>query len=159
MVPINLTRLFRIAIQTQVPARRSDRRTGQSDRPASTEGTFFAEVAGDIGPTYGEWLGAQLRARKMTQRLLAQRTGVDHSTISRILSGERNPTLRTATTLVRGLNAEFESGVLVPRNASAIARVEYALRSDEMLSEDQVGTIMRSYLALRTRDGNGSPRS
>jgi transcriptional regulator with XRE-family HTH domain len=135
--------------------RRRNRRQGPTDQVASDEDSSYAEVAGQIGPTYGDWLRLQLRVRRMTQRLLAQRTGIDHSSISRIVRGERNPTIRTATTLVRGLRGELDQGALVPRNIPATARVEYALRSDELLSEQQIGALMRTYLAMRAHDGTG----
>ena len=52
---------------------------------------------------FNEWLRAQLKAKKMSQRQLAQQSGVDHSTISRLLRGDRTPSLGTATKLARGL--------------------------------------------------------
>ena len=39
----------------------------------------------------------------MSQRQLAQQSGVDHSTISRLIRGDRMPSLGTATKLARGL--------------------------------------------------------
>ena len=36
------------------------------------------------GRAFNEWLRAQLKAKKMSQRQLAQQSGVDHSTISRL---------------------------------------------------------------------------
>jgi transcriptional regulator with XRE-family HTH domain len=38
----------------------------------------------------------------MSQRQLAQQSGVDHSTISRLVRGDRMPSLGTATKLARG---------------------------------------------------------
>ena len=55
------------------------------------------------GRPFNEWLRAQLRAKKMSQRQLAQASGVDHSTISRLVRGDRTPSLGTATKLARGL--------------------------------------------------------
>ena len=57
----------------------------------------------DNGRAFNEWLRAQLKAKKMSQRQLAQQSGVDHSTISRLIRGDRMPSLGTATKLARGL--------------------------------------------------------
>ena len=55
------------------------------------------------GRAFNEWLRAQLKIKKMSQRQLAQQSGVDHSTISRLIRGDRMPSLGTATKLARGL--------------------------------------------------------
>jgi len=55
------------------------------------------------GRPFNEWLRAQLKSKKMSQRQLAQASGVDHSTISRLVRGDRTPSLGTATKLARGL--------------------------------------------------------
>ena len=60
----------------------------------------------DNGRAFNEWLRAQLKAKKMSQRQLAQQSGVDHSTISRLIRGDRMPSLGTATKLARGLRAQ-----------------------------------------------------
>lgn len=111
------------------------------------------------GRAFNEWLRAQLKAKKMSQRQLAQQSGVDHSTISRLVRGDRMPSLGTATKLARGLRELGENddgpqylglmgggGVQNPT-----ARVEYALRADEALSEAQVRQVMEYYLAVRMR--------
>jgi len=41
------------------------------------------------GRAFNEWLRTQLKAKKMSQRQLAQQSGVDHSTISRLVRGDR----------------------------------------------------------------------
>jgi transcriptional regulator with XRE-family HTH domain len=111
------------------------------------------------GRAFNEWLRAQLKAKKMSQRQLAQQSGVDHSTISRLVRGDRMPSLGTATKLARGLRELGENdegpqylglmgggGVQNPT-----ARVEYALRADEALGEAQVRQVMEYYLAVRMR--------
>ena len=111
------------------------------------------------GRPFNEWLRAQLRAKKMSQRQLAQASGVDHSTISRLVRGDRTPSLGTATKLARGLrelrddaDAPLYLG-LVSSGATVnpTARVEYALRADDALGEPQVRQIMEYYLAVRMR--------
>jgi transcriptional regulator with XRE-family HTH domain len=110
------------------------------------------------GRAFNEWLRAQLKAKKMSQRQLAQQSGVDHSTISRLIRGDRMPSLGTATKLARGLRELREDadaaqylGVVTAGAMNPTARVEYALRADDMLSEPQVRQIMEYYLAVRMR--------
>jgi transcriptional regulator with XRE-family HTH domain len=110
------------------------------------------------GRAFNEWLRAQLKAKKMSQRQLAQQSGVDHSTISRLIRGDRMPSLGTATKLARGLreirddsDTSVALGVVSVGPQNPTARVEYALRADESLSEPQVRQIMEYYLAVRVR--------
>jgi transcriptional regulator with XRE-family HTH domain len=110
------------------------------------------------GRAFNEWLRAQLKAKKMSQRQLAQQSGVDHSTISRLIRGDRMPSLGTATKLARGLRELRDDadtpqylGLVAAGNTNPTARVEYALRADELLSEPQVRQIMEYYLAVRMR--------
>jgi transcriptional regulator with XRE-family HTH domain len=87
----------------------------------------------------------------MTQRQLAARSGINNSTISRLLSGERNPSLATVLKLSRAL------GGLPPDAADwrqramrhPITHVEHALRADDRLGEQDVRQLMTQYLALR----------
>ena len=98
------------------------------------------------GRAFNEWLRAQLKAKKMSQRQLAQQSGVDHSTISRLIRGDRMP---------RELRDDADTpqylGLVASGAANPTARVEYALRADELLSEPQVRQIMEYYLAVRMR--------
>jgi transcriptional regulator with XRE-family HTH domain len=110
------------------------------------------------GRAFNEWLRAQLKVKKMSQRQLAQQSGVDHSTISRLIRGDRMPSLGTATKLARGLRELRDDadtpqylGLVTSGAANPTARVEYALRADELLSEPQVRQIMEYYLAVRMR--------
>jgi transcriptional regulator with XRE-family HTH domain len=111
------------------------------------------------GRPFNEWLRAQLKAKKMSQRQLAQASGVDHSTISRLVRGDRTPSLGTATKLARGLR-EIREDADAPQYMGLVsggttmnptARVEYALRSDDSLGEAQVRQVMEYYLAVRMR--------
>ena len=110
------------------------------------------------GRAFNEWLRAQLKAKKMSQRQLAQQSGVDHSTISRLIRGDRMPSLGTATKLARGLRELRDDadtpqylGLMSSGSSNPTARVEYALRADDVLSEPQVRQIMEYYLAVRMR--------
>jgi len=116
-------------------------------------------AAAESGPTesgdqtFGEWLGAQLRARRLTQRQLARKSGVDHSTVSRLVRGDRVPSWSTADRLVRSLGiADGPAGIYRQGPGSTenpAARVEYALRLDDLLGESQVRDIMNVYLTTR----------
>jgi len=102
----------------------------------------------------------------MSQRQLALQSGVDHSTISRLIKGDRMPSLGTATKLARGLReisdesdgpAYFAS--LNSRAVLPTTRVEYALRGDDSLTEADVRELMQAYIAMRARrirNGNGT---
>jgi transcriptional regulator with XRE-family HTH domain len=107
------------------------------------------------GRTFNQWLDVQLKAGKLTLRQLAQKSGVDHSTISRLMRGDRVPSLRTATRLAYGLGIADGLDWLGPRSlggtASPAARVEHALRLDDLLSETEDGKIMNVHLATRSR--------
>jgi transcriptional regulator with XRE-family HTH domain len=117
--------------------------------------------------SFNSWLRGQLKEKKMSQRQLALQSGVDHSTISRLIKGDRMPSLGTATKLARGLreiNDEAEGpayfATLNNRNVMPTTRVEYALRGDDSLTEADVRELMQAYIAVRTRrtrsGGNGS---
>ncbi len=106
------------------------------------------------GSPFSEWLRIRLKARKMSQRQLAERSGLNHSTISRLVSGERSPTLDTATKLAHVLGAdggaEAPTHRMVQTSAtSPAARVEHALRTDDVLGEAEVRQLMTLYLLLR----------
>ena len=126
--------------------------------PAGNHGAPKYQMTSTNGRAFNEWLRAQLKAKKMSQRQLAQQSGVDHSTISRLIRGDRMPSLGTATKLARGLRELREDadtpqylGLVTSGAMNPTARVEYALRADEMLSEPQVRQIMEYYLAVRMR--------
>jgi transcriptional regulator with XRE-family HTH domain len=117
--------------------------------------------------SFNSWLRSQLKEKKMSQRQLALQSGVDHSTISRLIKGDRMPSLGTATKLARGLReisdetegpAYFAS--LNQRTVMPTTRVEYALRGDDSLTEADVRELMQAYITVRTRRirlaGNGT---
>lgn len=127
-----------------------------SERPAPP--AVAAAEPDPTGPgdrTFGVWLRAQLKARRLTQRQLARKSGVDHSTISRLVRGDRVPSWSTADRLVRSLGIA-EGPAEIHRHGpgsteSPAARVEHALRLDDLLGESQVRDIMNVYLAARLR--------
>lgn len=104
------------------------------------------------------WLRRRLRERRMTQRQLAARSGVDHSTISRLLSGDRTPSLATATKLAQALRELGENDDAIEyfeRAPDAVVfptrRVEAALLGDDDLTDDDVRQLMHAYLIARAR--------
>ena len=108
--------------------------------------------------SFNSWLRGQLKEKKMSQRQLALQSGVDHSTISRLIKGDRMPSLGTATKLARGLREihdETEGPTyvagLAARQVMPTSRVEYALRGDELLNESDVRELMQAYISVRTR--------
>src|SRR5438477_11858524 len=137
--------------------------------PRSIPGSAQAPMTTQNGRAFNEWLRTQLKAKKMSQRQLAQQSGVDHSTISRLIKGDRMPSLGTATKLARGLREirdEAEGpgyfASVSSRQVLPTTRVEYALRGDELLTEGDVRELMQAYITLRTRrlrngGNNGAP--
>ncbi len=113
------------------------------------------------GSSFSEWLRIRLKATKISQRQLAKWSGINHSTISRLVRGQRNATLDTATKLAHVLGAhggaEAPTHRMVQTSAtSAAAQVEHALRTDDILGEGEVRQVMRLYLLLR-KDGSRPP--
>lgn len=97
----------------------------------------------------------------MSQRQLAARSGVDHSSISRLIRGDRVPSLRTAIKLAQTIDPDGRDGadrwLATSISPNAAARVEYALRADDQLSEADIREVMLSYLSARQRR-SGTPR-
>jgi transcriptional regulator with XRE-family HTH domain len=139
----------------------------------------FARLSGGwAGPlVFNLWLRRQLRERRMSQRHLALLSGVNHSTISRLIAGSRTPNLQTAAKLVHALRLEWTEeqvatyfDLLPERTLFPTQRVESALRGDGDLDDSAVREVMAHYLSVRQRrrvsarapaDGpaaSGSPR-
>jgi len=55
---------------------------------------------------FAAWLQERMEQRGISQRMLALRAGVSHSSVSRLLSGDRSPSLPTALALLRVLAGE-----------------------------------------------------
>lgn len=92
----------------------------------------------------------------MSQRQLALQSGVNHSTISRLIKGDRMPSLGTATKLARVLRSSEDEGdgpayfeSLNSRPVLPTTRVEHALRGDESLTEADVHDLMQAYISRR----------
>src|ERR1035437_6915515 len=105
------------------------------------------------GRPFNEWLRAQLKSKKMSQRQLAQASGVDHSTISRLVRGDRTPSLGTATKLARGLR-EIRDDADAPQYLGLVSggtTMNPTARVEDALGEAHVRQVMEYYLAVRMR--------
>ena len=112
---------------------------------------------------FREWLRRQLRSRRMSLRQLAAHSGVSASTVSRVVRGDRQPSLQTALRLVRVLRStddEFDPATQLGGMADRFdptTNVERALRADSRLAEADVRRVMLMYTMLRTPTA-GEPR-
>ncbi|MGI8657223.1 MAG: helix-turn-helix domain-containing protein [Candidatus Limnocylindria bacterium] len=53
-----------------------------------------------IDGDFAGWLTDSMKARRMSGRMVAMRSGIDHSTISRLRRSQRDPQLSTAIALI-----------------------------------------------------------
>lgn len=100
------------------------------DNPQSTRGYDIVTVM----ETFGEWLEKEMRDRDWSMSKLAQLSGVTHVTISRIISGERNPSGRLCRNIAGAFDLPPERvfrkvGLLPPR----IAGVEDSESKEKLL--------------------------
>jgi transcriptional regulator with XRE-family HTH domain len=114
---------------------------------------------------FRDWLTLQLRARRMSLRQLANRSGVNVSTVSRIVRGERRPTLHTAVRLARVVRDSADEssatrffGSLTADSLDPVREVERALRADGLLDDEDVRHVMQAYLEARNPAGGGDRR-
>ena len=78
-----------------VPAPEARTRARQQVGPAPAEMTQATVLPRTLDLSFAVWLSRQLRRQRISQRELARRGGLDHSTISRILVGARAPSWST----------------------------------------------------------------
>ena len=122
---------------------------------------FFALGESPDGPipmpqatdqTFGDYLKQELDARHWSVRYLAFRAGVNHSTISRLIRGQRTPRLETVQRLHQALKLLPQHPPVTPRRDdpdAAFQRVADALALDPQLSPTAQGQLMRYYEQLR----------
>jgi DNA-binding XRE family transcriptional regulator len=82
-----------------LPGVAARRRRAQGDEPIQVPKRW---LSGD----FAGWLRQAMSNRGMSRRALAMRSGINHSTIARLLSGEHEPRLTTALALLRVLDPE-----------------------------------------------------
>jgi transcriptional regulator with XRE-family HTH domain len=122
-------------------------------KAASRSARFMSDRNSD---QFREWLRRQLRARRMSLRQLAAHSGVSASTVSRVVRGDRQPSLQTALRLARVLRSsddEFDpasqlGGMIDPYDPTT--NVERALRADARLADADVRRVMLMYHTLRS---------
>jgi DNA-binding XRE family transcriptional regulator len=78
-----------------VPAPDVGKRASQRTGTALAEVNLATALPRTLDLSFAVWLSRQLRRRRISQRELARRGGLDHSTISRILVGARAPSWST----------------------------------------------------------------
>ena len=79
-----------------------------------------------IDGDFAGWLRDAMTARRMSGRMVALRTGINHSTITRLLYGYREPTLTTLLALLR-LFGDVPSAELRPGRPVADTRPDLSL--------------------------------
>jgi DNA-binding XRE family transcriptional regulator len=63
---------------------------------------------------FSGWLRDALKARRMSYRMLAVQAGVDHTTVQRLVAGDRLPSLATAISIIRVMDGGELRGVGLP---------------------------------------------
>jgi transcriptional regulator with XRE-family HTH domain len=97
---------------------------------------------------FGAWMRTRLKSRALSQRQLAARTGVHHSTISRLLRGERQASLRTVLLIQAALaHDEEDRHVKGPDPLHPVALFTM-LRNDGLLGEDEIAAVVKLYARL-----------
>ena len=103
----------------------------------------------------GDYLKQELQARNWSVRYLAFRSGVNHSTISRLIRGQRTPRLETVQRLHHALAHVAPIQPIRPRTADAdgaFQRVADALALDPLLTPAALRQLLRHYEHLRQPD-------
>jgi transcriptional regulator with XRE-family HTH domain len=97
---------------------------------------------------FDAWLTGELDAREMTPGRLSRLSGLHRSTISRLLHGERHPTVETATRIAVALGStRLPAGR--ERRTDIVARVRHELAADPTLSPRDVQRVMARYVLQR----------
>jgi transcriptional regulator with XRE-family HTH domain len=111
---------------------------------------------------FGKWLLAELGERRWSMREFARRCEVSESTISRIVSGKRNPSselCRRMGKVLRLPRRESREAGLLPPNPDESPGIKEALYLFRELPEDErlrILLIMRALLEQQERLGVAS---
>ena len=96
------------------------------------------------------WLANQMRSRRMSQRMLGERAGVNHSTISRLLRTGRTPSTETMVALAAALGAQLPTylaaGESVGPPDARIRRALTELGVDPIVVDEMLAVYRRSRL-------------
>jgi transcriptional regulator with XRE-family HTH domain len=121
---------------------------GYSRRDDDQYEPFDAPAADRSGLPFDAWLAAELDALDMTPGRLSRLTGLHRSTISRLLRGERRPTVETAARITLAIgSARPPAGV--ERRQDLVARVRHELDADPTLRPRDVQRVMTRYVLQR----------
>ena len=93
----------------------------------------------------------------MSQRQLALQSGVNHSTISRLIKQDRMPSLRTATKLSRALGdihdeadaQAYFASILAPSSRPRASNTRCVVMTPSI--EADVRELMQAYITVRSR--------
>ena len=97
---------------------------------------------------FDTWLAAELDALAMTPGRLARLTGLHRSTISRLLHGERRPTVETAARIAIAIGSSRPPAG-PERRRDIVARVRHELAADPTLRPRDVQRVMTHYVLQR----------
>jgi transcriptional regulator with XRE-family HTH domain len=101
---------------------------------------------------FGRWLLSELDTRRWSMRELARQTDVSESTISRIISGKRNPSSRLSRRIAKALHVPpetvFREAGLLPDSDEEAPGVKEALYLFRELPEDEQRRILLIMRAL-----------
>jgi transcriptional regulator with XRE-family HTH domain len=97
---------------------------------------------------FDAWLSAELDQLDMTLARLARLSGLHRSTISRLLHGERRPTVETATRIAVALGSTRPPAGH-ERGTNVVARVHHELAADPTLRPRDVRRLMTHYVLQR----------
>lgn len=106
----------------------------------------------ELDPTaqFRSWLADCALHQQLTHEQIARRSGVNRSTVTRLLNGHRGVTLDTAMRLVLSLEAPMPPAIA---QLSAVSEAEERLRSllaeDPSLSGEAAAVLLDTYRALR----------
>ncbi|HJD51138.1 MAG TPA: helix-turn-helix domain-containing protein [Candidatus Rothia avistercoris] len=95
--------------------------------------------------TYAERVSRALKQSKLSQRHLEQVSGISQSTISRIVSGRRTPTVPELLSLAKALGVSFASLAEVEQ---ASDRALFAARASGNSNMSEMQDALNSYLNL-----------
>ena len=118
--------------------------------------------------TFGEWLDAELKSRKMKPAELARRAKLDPGAVSRILKSERNPGPITLEVIAKALKLPYEVvfraavGKTAPTDPTEaeyeedLARAEHMLRSFKTEQYRQIALATLEALLVQEEKGGYS---
>jgi DNA-binding XRE family transcriptional regulator len=112
-----------------VPAAEVDRRARRPVSPTRAATDRTTGLSEKLDLSFAVWLSRQLRRQRISQRELARRGGLDHSTISRILVGARAPSWSTMQRIAQVVGFPPPSVLLGALRTSLAPDVERSARS------------------------------